>query len=275
MIKAFIKENISIYKKYKNRNVKNIKTAISLKDEKKLLKMPRFTEGSIKLKNLYFIFSDSIGFLHSLEEIFNEEVYKFKTDKKAPLIIDCGSNIGLSIYYFREKYPEARIIGFEADSDIFKLLEKNTNQFLNHDKIQIKKEAVWVEDTVLPFFSEGSLAGSLNVDFSGKKQTKQIQAIDFRKYLNEEIDFLKIDIEGAENKLIFHIKDDLKNVKNLFLEYHGLIGEQQNLGDILNLLTEVGFEYYIRLAGETLKNPFCKEKPGKFNQQLNIFCYRK
>jgi FkbM family methyltransferase len=274
MIK-YLKKIIQLYKKYKLQDIKDINTGLSINDKKKISSIPRFKEGCIEINFINFFFSDSIGFIHSLDEIFNEEVYKFKTDKKTPLIIDCGSNIGLSIYYFREKYPEARIIGFEADSDIFKLLKKNTNQFSNHDKIQIKKEAVWVEDTVLTFFTEGSLAGSLNVDFSGKKQTKKVKAIDFRKYLNEEIDFLKIDIEGAENKLIFHIKNDLKNVKNLFLEYHGLIGEQQNLGDILNLLTEVGFEYYIRLAGETLNNPFCKEKPRKFNQQLNVFCYRK
>jgi len=60
----------------------------------------------------------------------------------------------------------------------------------------------------------------------------------------------------------------------MFLEYHGLIDQPQNLGEILNLLKEAGFQYYIRLAGETMKFPFCDEKPTAFNQQLNIFCYR-
>ncbi|QXP61677.1 FkbM family methyltransferase [Olleya sp. HaHaR_3_96] len=275
MIKKNIKKILGIYTENNLSNLNKTKAYFSTKEKQMLLKMPRYIEGKLKFKNLNFSFSDSIGFLHSFDEIFMEEVYKFESDKKSPLIIDCGSNVGLSILYFREKFPEAKIIGFEADNKIFNLLKNNISQFYNNDKIQIFEKAVWTKNTILTFFTEGSLAGSVNVDFSGNNATEKVQAVDFKKYLKEEIDFLKIDIEGAENELIFHIKEDLKNVKNLFLEYHGLIDKEQNLGDILNLLSDVGFEYYIRLAGETLKYPFCKETPKKFNQQLNIFCFRK
>ena len=103
---------------------------------------------------------------------------------------------------------------------------------------------------------------------------QKVKAVDLNKYLHQEIDFLKIDIEGAENHLIFHISENLRNVKNLFIEYHGLKNQRQNLGEILNLLTNVGFEYYIRVAGETIRFPFCNERPRVFNQQLNIMCYR-
>lgn len=140
--------------------------------------------------------------------------------------------------------------------------------------MELHREAVWTENTELSFFSEGSLAGSTVVDFSNRNDVRKVKAIDFKKYLDKKIDFLKIDIEGAENELIFDIKDHLFNVNKLFLEYHGIIGETQNLGNILNLLTDNGFEYYIRLAGETISNPFCGEKPSSFNQQLNILCYR-
>ncbi|WP_289045541.1 FkbM family methyltransferase [uncultured Olleya sp.] len=275
IFKRILKKILRICTEGNSGNSDITKAYFSTKEKQMLLKMPRYSEGKIKMKNLNFNFSDSIGFLHSFDEIFVEEVYRFESDKKSPLIIDCGSNVGLSILYFREKFPEAKIIGFEADNKIFNLLKNNISQFYNSDKIQILKKAVWTKDTILTFFTEGSLAGSLNIDFAGNNAKEKVQAVDFKKYLKEEVDFLKIDIEGAENELIFNIKEDLKNVKNLFLEYHGLINEKQNLGDILNLLSDVGFEYYIRLAGETLKYPFCKETPKKFNQQLNIFCFRK
>src|SRR5436309_1804523 len=48
-------------------------------------------------------------------EIFINGSYLFHTDRSRPLILDCGSNIGMSILFFKKLYPEARIIGFEAD----------------------------------------------------------------------------------------------------------------------------------------------------------------
>ena len=271
----FFKTNKRLLKNYINRKEPNKLTGLSLYNKKKLLDLDRYKEGNIYLFNNLFHFSDNLGFLHSLEEIFEDEVYRFKSKNNAPFIIDCGANIGLSLLYFKKKYPNSKIIAFEPDKRIFKILKKNIDTFFNNKNIDVREEAVWVKDTELIFFSEGSLAGSVSVDFSDKNNKQKVKAIDFKKYLNTKVDFLKIDIEGAENQLIFDIKDHLKNVENLFIEYHGLIDKKQNLGDILNLLTSCGFEYYIRLAGETMKYPFCGEKPQKFNQQLNILCYRK
>jgi len=234
----------------------------------------RLNQGQAHFFGGKFIFSDNIGFLHSVEEIFKDEVYKFQTENKKPLIIDCGSNIGLSLYYFVRHFPNARILAFEPDEQIYKILEANVKNRMNEGNIELRQEAVWIREEQLIFFSEGSLAGSTMVDFSSINRTQNVKAIDLNKYLNQNIDFLKIDIEGAENELIFHISENLKNVKNLFLEYHGLLNQPQNLGEILNLISNAGFEYYLRVAGETIQFPFCNEKPSVFNQQLNIMCYR-
>ena len=252
----------------------NPKTGITPAERLRLLNYPPFTEGVADFFGKPFHFTHGPSFIHSIDELFNDEIYRFISDKKNPYIIDCGANIGLSIAYFKTLYPEAEILAFEPDENIFNTLKKNLASIPNHVNINIEKKAVWKEDTTLEFFSEGALAGSLVTDFGKKNNIIKIQAVDFKKYLNREIDFLKIDIEGAENALIFDIKDKLANVKNLFLEYHGLIGEEQNLGEILNLLKNAGFQYYIRLAAETIRFPFCNEKPRSFNQQLNILCYR-
>src|SRR6266404_4480374 len=41
------------------------------------------------------------------------------------IILDIGSNIGASILYFREKFPDAKIFGFEPHPDTFRVLQKN------------------------------------------------------------------------------------------------------------------------------------------------------
>ncbi|MBB5331974.1 FkbM family methyltransferase [Chryseobacterium koreense] len=257
------------------RNLVNPKTGISPAERMRLMSFRSFTESDATFFGKSFYFSHGPSMVHSIDEIFGQEIYSFTTDEEKPYIIDCGANIGLSIYYFKKLYPLAKILAFEPDERIFDILSKNIPSLPNEENVQIKKEAVWTEDTTLEFYSEGALAGSSVTDFGNHNNIIKVNAVDLNKYLEEPVDFLKLDIEGAENKVIFHIKDRLKNVKNLFLEYHGIIGEEQNLGEILNLLKNAGFQYYIRLAGETIEFPFRRENPKNFNQQLNIFAYRK
>lgn len=275
VFKKIYRLNKKAYTEYKNRDVPHPQTGISESERKRLLKYPPFMEGEAHFFGKRFRFSHGPSFVHSVDELFDEEVYKFESGKENPYIIDCGANIGLSILYFKKRFPKSKILAFEPDDQIFDILKKNILVYNNFSNVILKKEAVWIEDTELSFFSEGALAGSSVVDFGNNNNVIKVQAVDLKKYLQEPVDFLKIDIEGAENKVIFDIAVYLDNVKNLFLEYHGLLNEPQNLGEILNLLKQKGFEYYIRVADDTLKFPFCNESPSTFNQQLNIFCYRK
>ena len=280
--KKMIKKLKKLHQIYKQERYKeniqfleNNKTGLSPFEREKVSNFPAFTEGTAIFFGKPFHFSHGPSFIHSVEEIFEEEVYKFQSEIENPFIIDCGANIGLSVIYFKKLFPKSKIIAFEPDEKIFKLLEENIFKSNELKDVILKKEAVWIEDTTLSFFSEGALAGSSVVDFGKKNNVINVKAVDLKKHLLKHVDFLKIDIEGAENELIFDIEPLLKNVKNLFLEYHGLLNEPQNLGEILNLLKEEGFQYYIRVAGETINFPFCNEEPTGFNQQLNIICYRK
>lgn len=253
------------------RHVMDHKTGLTPAEHARLLAFPEFVSGEASLFGHPFSFSHGPSLIHSVDEIFKEEIYKFTSESPKPYIIDCGANIGLSVLYFKRLFPESEIVAFEPDEKIFEILKRNT---ISLENVTIEKKAVWTEETTLEFFSEGALAGSVVTDFSNKNDIIEIEAVDLKKFLNRKVDFLKIDIEGAENIVFFDIADHLHHVQNLFLEYHGLIGEPQNLGEILNVLKEKGFQYYIRLAGETIRFPYCGEKPSTFNQQLNILCYR-
>lgn len=270
-IKTFLKAYRDERYRQNVSTIENPKTGLSPAQRERLLTLPRYNEGTAMIFGQPFHYTDALGFLHSLDELFGEETYKFFSESEQPVVIDCGANMGLSVLYFKKLYPKSRIIAFEPDVKTFNILQKNVRHLPD---VELRQEAVWTENTQIKFYSEGSLANSAVVDFSGKNKVTYVNAVDFKQFLNSKIDFLKIDIEGAENELIFHIKNDLSNVQHLFLEYHGLIGQEQNLGEILNLLKDIGFQYYIRVAGETIKFPFIYEKPQVFNQQLNILCYR-
>ena len=54
-------------------------------------------------------------------EIFVDAQYLFQADNDRPFIIDCGSNIGMAILFFKSLYPQARIM----DSNQIQRLLKN------------------------------------------------------------------------------------------------------------------------------------------------------
>ncbi len=215
--------------------------------------------------------TDSFWYLHSLNELFVEEVYKFKSLKKRPLIIDCGSNIGLSIIYFKKLFPNAKIIGFEPDNDIYDIAKNNLNQF-ELDDVDLQQKAVWINDQPLIFAKKGSLSGHIVEKVT--ENTIMIQTVRLKDYLNDTVDFLKIDIEGPEFEILQDCKDLLRNVENIFVEYHSFAENPQMIGELLIILKDAGFKIYIKEAWENMKNPFIEKKGPYFDLQLNIFGYR-
>ena len=259
------------YQFFKQNPVKGI---LSDSDFAQVRSIKKFRSGKTKLFGTPVSFPDPRGFLHSLEEIFGEKVYKFISQKPDPFIIDAGANIGLSVIYFKRLYPQARIVAFEPDPQIYELLRQNVTAF-NFETIDLRNAAAWVADTELEFFSEGSLAGSTEIDFSNKNEKYIVKAEHLKKWLSKEkVDFLKIDIEGAENSVLFDLADELPNVQHLFLEYHSPAGKEQMLGEMLNIIKQAGFRYIIKPAAESVEFPFVDRVTNRFDNQLNIFCFR-
>ncbi|MGI8600881.1 MAG: FkbM family methyltransferase [Chitinophagaceae bacterium] len=211
--------------------------------------------------------------LHALNEIFIEEVYKQELPAK-PYILDCGANIGLSIIYLKENHPDAEIIGFEPDRKNFELLQYNIDSFKLKNVI-LNNEAVWTADTELSFAGEGSMGS--RIETSQTSNTVNVKAIRLKNYLNKKVDFLKIDIEGAEFEVIKDIKDELSLVENLFLEYHGRFDQNNELVEMLQIVSNAGFNFYIKEAASIYSHPFIHyklEQPRNYDVQLNIFCFK-
>lgn len=247
---------------------------LSDSDYNKLKKTPRFTHQAVTIFDHKIVMPDVASFFSVLPEIFDRKIYSFKAETDSPLIIDCGANIGLSVIFFKRLYPEAKIIAFEPDGNIFKYLKTNTESF-ELDNVTLVNKGLWHEKTTLSFYSEGAdggrIAGSAAL---GNKIT--IETVKLGEYLKgKEIDFLKIDIEGAECEVLSESAAYLGNVKNIFIEYHSFYDKPQTLSEILNVLKEAGFRYYVEHVGIKSLNPFDHlNTTVGFDNQLNIFGYR-
>lgn len=210
--------------------------------------------------------------LHTYREIFEREIYRFATTKPNPLIVDCGANIGLSVLYYKTIFPAATVIAFEPDSNNFQLLQQNTRQN-KLQNVHLRQEAVWITNGTISFAASESEASHIAPNGGGASVT----AIRFADFLAEqqEIDFLKMDIEGAEWDVIRDCAAHLPKINNLFLEYHGKVQETHKLLDLLQWVKEAGFSVYIKMAADQMVHPFVeKTLPLPYDVQLNLFCFK-
>lgn len=244
----------------------------SIKYLKHLPKGEQTRNIDFKYGRIYY--RSAVDLYHSLEELFGDKIYKQEL-KENSYILDCGSNIGLSAIYLKSICPTATIELFEPDSKNFELLSKNVAS-CNLQNVVLHNKAIWKENTTLHFQNRGTLAS--RIDTSAEAEGTKVEAIRLRDFMTREIDFLKIDIEGAEYPVVKDIEDKLYLVKNFFLEYHGKFEENDQLAELLDIVKRNGFSFYIREAGLVYKTPFYRPDDGIeriYDVQLNIFCFRK
>lgn len=244
------------------------------KEIKRLHLFPRYQQDSTDLLGKSVRLVDGASFLSAYRQIFERELYCFSTSRENPKIIDCGANIGLCILYWKQLYPAAHITAFEPDPNVFEILVWNCKHW-ELTNVELINKAVWSSETELPFWAEGADAGRLleNSELNDKSSTT-VLTTNLRDYLQEAVDFLKLDIEGAETEVLLHCADCLQRISNLFVEYHSFIGKEQEIDAILRVLRHADFRIHIQPELVSQK-PFMERlnKEG-MDQRLNIFAYR-
>jgi FkbM family methyltransferase len=238
----------------------------------KCIKWRRREQHIIQFNSHKFIVPDGPSFAWQLKEIFSDESYRFHSLKECPVILDIGANIGTSVIWFKMNYPTSKILAFEADKDIYEILAQNTSYLTD---VTLYNKAVWISDDILSFQADGADGGSLIADGTNIKTIQGIRLKRFLEDCEERIDFLKMDIEGAEVAVIKDCNEILSKIDNIFIEYHSFSKEKQSLGDILCVLSDNGFRYYIKEVCKTKRNPFINSfRNQMMDMQIEIYGYR-
>jgi FkbM family methyltransferase len=238
---------------------------------------PRHRPLHLKIGGQQWHIPDALSFIWQYKEIFGDESYRFESNNAQPLIYDCGSNVGLSIAYFRQLYPNAEIKAFEADAKIADYLQENL-QKNNIKGVKIHQKAVWIHDKGIEMQSDGADTASI-IQIKDAQNIVSVPSIRLKDLLAQEtqIDMLKMDIEGAEVEVLEDCAEELAKIQHLFIEYHAYIGQSQSLAGILNLLELNGFRYYLTNPHQKdapLVNRLPKNKEATMDLQMNIHAYR-
>ncbi|WP_052349739.1 FkbM family methyltransferase [Picosynechococcus sp. NKBG042902] len=250
-------------------------TDIEINQEiKRLRSIPRKIKCETNLLGKKIISVDAASVLQVYNCFFKQEYCKFTTDLQTPRIIDCGANIGATIYYWKKIFPDAEIIAFEPDPEIFDLLSINCKEFSSTTLIQA---GLWTFEGELEFLANGTDGGhiaELAEEVTEDKEKITIPVKRLRDYLQQPCSMLKVDIEGAELEVLLDCKDLLHNVENMFVEYHSFIDKPQNLGKFFSLLEDAGFRIHV-LDESTAQQPFISRPVYNAKDlRLDVFAFR-
>jgi FkbM family methyltransferase len=212
----------------------------------------------------YRVHFGDINLLHQLfTDIFVLRSYSFDSSSDMPVIIDAGANIGIAALFFKYQYPSSKVICFEPDATNFAYLKKNVESNALED-VQIHNAALYDFDGLIPLYVRNNIRGgdtgaSVVEEYRGYYHNKRnitqakVPCERLSKYLKEEIDLLKIDIEGSESRVFSEISDCFSNVRNMIMEYHYI--PSGNALSIILAVLEKNSHYYQIISPGSVK-PF-------------------
>jgi FkbM family methyltransferase len=187
--------------------------------------------------------------------MFYLENYRI-ADAYGPLcrvIIDAGANIGDSTMRLRRFHPQARIIAIEADADNHGLLARN---FADDQQVTCLHRALWKEEGTLRIAKTWAAVAS-RIDEAGVHPiSASVSASTVPGLMAEfgfdEIDILKLDIEGAE-KVVFQTSDTswIRRVRCIIFECCDADDHGTTI-DIYAALQASGARFNSHLCGENI-----------------------
>lgn len=210
------------------------------------------------------------------EEIFFKNEYFFSYDGDAPVIIDCGANIGFAVLFFKWVYPDSTVYAFEPDKATFELLQRNVKRN-GLSNVHLYNAAVADVDGTIDFFVDSDEPGSLVMSTNKERMSKHKVVVDavslprfFRENNIRSVDYFKMDIEGSEADVVQNLVEHglLEVSQKYCIEYHHKIGSAKSqLSKFLAHFEGAGFEYQIDAQCQPVNSE------GKF-QDILLYVYR-
>jgi len=156
---------------------------------------------------------------------------------KKPLIIDAGANIGASVVWFANEFPQSHILAIEPDAENVRLLRKNV-EGLN---VEVHEAALGSIDGRVKLIDagHGEWGYQTKEDMNGTCRRVAASRIIEEKIAQGYAPFLfKIDIEGGEENLFEAHTEWVDLFPLIIIELHDWLLPRQNTS--LNFIHRMG-----------------------------------
>jgi FkbM family methyltransferase len=133
------------------------------------------------------------------------------------VIIDLGANIGLTAADYASRYPRATVFAVEMDHDNAAMAVTNTATY--GDRVTVINAAAWWEVTTLSYAAEAGEQWGFSISERGDHEVATVAVADLVER-HGPIDFLKMDIEGAESEVLTKNTMWAPSVRTIQVETH-------------------------------------------------------
>jgi len=155
----------------------------------------------------------------TINEIFTWKCYA--NERSAKIVVDFGSNIGISVLYFICLNPESFVYAYEPLATNCIKLRKNLSAFSSRYNL--------IEAAVCTYHGQVDFAVESTGRYSGiglkHSNIEKVACVDARQVIKDvvsehgKIDILKVDIEGAERDIFQQMDPEvLSNVEKIYIE---------------------------------------------------------
>jgi FkbM family methyltransferase len=148
----------------------------------------------------------------------------------------------MSVIWFKQVYPRAKVTVYEADSDLATLLTQNLAA-AGISGVEVQNAAVWDKDGTVRFDNRGQDKGLVS-----DTGAVAVRSVDLALHLPERVDLLKLDVEGAEYGIIRRLVEtgNIARVRNLVAEFHIKRGDMNDCLAALGQLRAAGMQVAFR-----------------------------
>lgn len=192
--------------------------------------------------------------------------------KVGDIIIDIGAGVGMETYYFSKLVGSSgRIIALEANPEICLCLEQQCN-YNKLDNVKILNIAVSdsAGEVIINHPHEHVSSTIINSKSGFTIPSNKLDSI-IEPFNFETIDFIKMNIEGAEKLVIKGMENTIKMTKNICISCHDFRAEKESKPElktkeeIVAFLTRNDFKITTR---EFHKKPWIRDQINAVNLKL-------
>jgi FkbM family methyltransferase len=159
-----------------------------------------------------------------LKQVFLNGEYDTPFKISPKFIVDAGANVGMATLFLAAKFPGAQIFSLEPEASNFKMLQQNCSGLPN---VTLLQAALWPSSGTVFIQDTGADKWSFTVTNSQNQQHSSggLPAVSLPELMakagSNQIDYLKLDIEGAELELFSESTESwLNNVGVIAIELH-------------------------------------------------------
>jgi FkbM family methyltransferase len=169
------------------------------------------------------------------------------TEGKAIMIWDLGANIGLTMADLAVRFPEASVVGVELDGANAAVCRRNVSPWA--DRCRVLEGAVWATEGEVEYRRAPGREFGTHVVRRGEGSIPA-PAITLDRLMAQHeglIDYIKMDIEGAERDVLRHNVGWARRVRAIRVEVHEPYTPQQCADDLraLGFAPRIDRRYYV------------------------------